>query len=173
MLTFDDAIRSASTPEEAWLALQQLTQTLVGVKLFTVMTVDMQTLQACRVYTNDPIAYPVSGTKPITIDDWFDVVHRQQKMFVANTITEIAKVFPDHEKIWSLGCGSVVNLPVIIGNELVATINILHEQHHYTPARIQTVLDQLTEPARLAYQRTHLVAPQSFDLSSKKPDDFS
>jgi hypothetical protein len=151
---------NAATPEQCWRALQDFAESLVGFRLFTVMTVDMPKLLACRAYTNNPIDYPVSGTKPITMDRWFDIVHRQQKMFVANTISEIAEVFPDHEKIWSLGCGSVVNLPVIIEDKLVATINLLHEEHYYTAARANLISSQLAEPSRFAYLRAIDLTPQ-------------
>jgi len=98
----------ATTPgaDVAWGALQALAQALIGARLFTIMTVDMERELAGRAYSSDPVAYPVSGTKPIHYDSWFDVVHRQRKPFIANTIAEIAKVFPDHETIWQLGCGS-------------------------------------------------------------------
>jgi hypothetical protein len=152
-MKFDSFFEGAETPEQCWRALQDFAETRVGVKLFTVMTVDMPKLLARRAYTNNPSAYPVSGTKPIVIDRWFDVVHRQKTVFVANTIAEIADVFPDHEKIWALGCGSVVNLPVIIDDELVATINMLHVEDYYTQARVDLIISQLTEPARLAYLR--------------------
>jgi hypothetical protein len=158
-LKFDHLIKDAETPAKCWRALQNYVDAQVGAKLFTVMTVDMERLLAQRVYTNDPIAYPLSGTKPITLDRWFDIVHRQQKMFVANTIAEIADVFPDHEKIWSLGCGSVVNLPVIIEGELAATINFLHEEHYYKPERIRLISSQLSEPAKLAYLRARSLSP--------------
>ena len=114
---------------------------------------------ARRDFSSDPIAYPTSGTKPITLDRWFDVVHRQQKIFVANTINEIADVFPDYEKIRSLGCSSVVNLPVIIEDELVATINFLHEEHYYTPERVRLIAGQLSEPAKLTYLRARSLSP--------------
>jgi hypothetical protein len=149
-----------STAENRWAELQSFANAMVGFKLFTVMTFDMTTLTAQRVYTDNSEAYPVSGTKPITFDHWFDVVYRQKQIFVANTISEIAEVFPDHQKIWSLGCGSVVNLPVIVEGELVATINMLHEEHYYTPARINLISNQLTEPSRLTYLRVKNLAQQ-------------
>ena len=77
-------------------------------------------------------------------------VAHSSKLFVANTIADIAKVFPDHEKIWSLGCGSVVNLPVIIEGQLAATINMLHEEHYYSPARVELIERHLSLPARRA-----------------------
>ena len=58
------------------------------------------------------------------------------KTFVANTIEEIAEVFPDHELIRSLGCESCLNLPIFINGEMRGTLNCLHEAGHYTPERV-------------------------------------
>lgn len=148
---FDKSLASARSAEEAWRALEDLTASVAGFKLFTVMTVDMANGLARRAYTSHPHEYPVSGTKPITRDSWFEIVHGRQQPFIANTIVDIAKVFPDHEKIWSMGLGSVVNLPVVIEGELSATINMLHEEHYYTPERVRLIRDTLTEPSRRAY----------------------
>ena len=147
---FDQAIAGATQPDECWKALQNLTGAIAGFKLFTVMTVDMVHDVARRAYSSHPVDYPVSGTKPIHYDSWFEIVHKQHKLFVANTIADIAKVFPDHEKIWSLGCGSVVNLPVIIDGQLAATINMLHEEHYYHPARVELIERYLSLPAKRA-----------------------
>ena len=150
---FADILKYAHSSEDCWRGLERFTQFVVDVRLFTVMTVDIPKLLARRAYSNMPLEYPVSDTKPITIDAWFEIVHGQKKMFVANTIADIAKVFPDYEKIWALGLGSVVNLPVIIDNELVATINLLHEEQYFTADRVAHIADQLTEPATAAYLR--------------------
>ncbi len=151
MAEFNDALSNATTPEQAYAALQVLTEKTVGVKLFTIMSVDMSAGLARRAYTSDPASYPTSGTKPIHFDDWFDIVHKQRRDFVANTIEDIAKVFPDHELIGSLGCGSVVNMPVILKDELVCTVNVLHEAHYYTPERVADLKRLLAVPAKAAY----------------------
>jgi hypothetical protein len=148
---FDHAIALARTPDEAFGALRALAEATVGVKLFTVMTIDMVEGVACRAYTSEPEVYPATGTKPIHQDDWFDIVHRDRRPFVANTIEEIAKFFPDHELINSLGCQSVVNLPVTLRGELVATVNMLHETGYYTPRRVDIAVRHLSMPAKLAY----------------------
>ena len=93
---FDAAIADAKGADEAFAALQKLAEQTVGVKLFTFMTVDMEAEVARRAYTSDPQNYPTSGTKPIRYDSWFDIVHKQRQYFVANTIADIAKVFPDY-----------------------------------------------------------------------------
>ena len=108
---------------------------LVGAKLFTVMTVDWDNERAGRIFTSHPEAYPVSGSKPIHRDAWFDVVHKERKPFVANTIADIAKVFPDHETIWGLGCGSVVNLPIEIAGAMVGTVNLLDAEQFLHPGK--------------------------------------
>lgn len=150
LAAFDAAIADAKGVEAAFAALQTLTEATVGVKLFTYMTVDMENEVASRAYTSDAASYPTSGTKPIHYDDWFDIVHKQHAYFVANTIEDIAKVFPDYELINSLGCQSVVNMPVILGGELVGTVNMLHETGFYTDARVAEIKDVLSMPAKLA-----------------------
>ena len=133
---FDRALGLATRPEAAFDALHELTKATVGVRLFTIMTVDMKAMLARRAYTSDPKNYPCSGTKPVEMNRWFEIVHSRREMFVANTLAEIAQVFPDHELIGALGCGSVVNLPIVLGDELVATMNVLDRENHFSPDRI-------------------------------------
>lgn len=147
---FDAAIAEAKGGEAAFAALQALTQGTVGAKLFTYMTVDMENEVARRAYTSDPVSYPTSGTKPIRYDSWFDIVHKERRYFVANTIGDIAKVFPDYELINSLGCQSVVNMPVVLGGELVGTVNMLDVEGYYTPERVQLIREIVAVPAKLA-----------------------
>ena len=122
---------------------------MVGHRLFTVMTVDMAAGLARRAYSNYPAEYPVSGTKAIHRDAWFDVVHQQRRSFVANSIEAIAEVVPDYALIASLGCASVLNLPVVLEGDLVATLNLLDVAGHYTPERVASAEAQLAIPARL------------------------
>ncbi|MEO9297379.1 GAF domain-containing protein [Devosia alba] len=147
---FDTAIAEAKGADAAFAALQKLTEDTVGTKLFTFMTVDMTAELARRAYSSDPVNYPASGTKPIRYDSWFDIVHKDRQYFIANTIAEIAKVFPDYELIDSLGCQSVVNMPVVIGGELIGTVNMLDVDGYYTPERVQVICDVLAVPAKLA-----------------------
>ena len=150
LAAFDRAIANDTGPDAAWIALETLARKVIGAKLFTTMTVDMENELARRAYTSDPVSYPASGTKPIHYDSWFDIVHRDRKSFVANTIEDIAKVFPDYELIDSLGCQSVINIPVEVGGELLGTVNCLDVTDHYTPDRV-AASEVLKMPARLAF----------------------
>jgi hypothetical protein len=146
-------LAAAGSAEETWRALWKLARRVAGCRLFTVMTVDIKAGLARRAFTSDPVNYPVSGTKPITFDDWFDIVHRQRRPFIANTLADIARVFPDHEKIGSLGLGSVVNLPVFRDGALAATINLLDVPGHYDAAKVAAIVDQLSDPAAACLDR--------------------
>ena len=146
---FVDAVSEARESGSSWRALEELAEAEVGHRLFTVMFVDMTASLARRAYSNRPAEYPVSGSKPIHRDAWFDIVHGERRSFVANTIEDIAQVFPDHALIASLECGSVLNLPIVLGGDLVATINLLDVAGHYTPERVRRAEDRLAIPARL------------------------
>jgi hypothetical protein len=147
---FDNRLASDAAADAPWEALQDLARAVIGAKLFTIMTVDMPAGLARREYTSDPVAYPVSGTKPVHYDEWFDLIANQRRPFIANTIADIAKVFPDHQTIWSLGCGSVINIPVFVGGKLLGTVNCLDVEYHYTPERVEKS-GLLGIPAKLAF----------------------
>ena len=123
-------------PETAFAALCGLAAELVGHKLFTLMTFDRNAGEACRIYSNMPDAYPVSGKKTAREDDWSRHVINARRTFVANTIDDIANVFPDSGIIRSLGCESVINVPVFVAGRFLGTVNCLHEAGYYTPERV-------------------------------------
>lgn len=155
---FVAAISAARTPEAAWKALEELANGVAGRKVFTVMMVDMAASLVRRVYSSHPTVYPTSGTKPLghNTGDWFETVIVGKRSFVANSIEDIAKVFPDHALIAGLGCGSVINYPVVLEGNLVAAITLLDSAGHYTPERVKAVEEQLAVPARLCAALTML-----------------
>lgn len=147
---FDADISLAKTPDAAFTALQTLARAIVGAKLFTVMQVDMAADLSRRAYSSDPVSYPVSGTKPINYGPWFDTVHKQRAYFIRNTLAEISEFFFDHELIGKLGCGSVVNVPIIIGDEMLGAMNLLDVEQFYTPEKVALVRQYLQVPSKLA-----------------------
>lgn len=146
-------LAAATVQHAAYDALYQLSDALVPVRLWTVMSVDHDAGLARRAYTNMPEAYPASGTKPMAENAWSDIVRGQHKCFIANTLAEISEVFPDHALIGSLECGSVLNIPIIHDGQLIGTVNLLDAEHHFTPDHVQTCQDVLTASARKAMLR--------------------
>lgn len=108
----------------------------LGTRLFTVTAQDEKAGLARRVYTSHPVEYPVSGTKPLTKDGWYEATIVGKQTFVANTPPEFAKYFFDHELILSLGLGSCINIPVDDGGPVLGTVNLLAEAGHFNPQRL-------------------------------------
>jgi hypothetical protein len=129
--------QSANQPTAVFDALWHMTEETVGVKLFTLMSFDARTGVAARFYSNMPDAYPVSGTKPVNTTDWSRQVLQEKQTFVANDIEGISQVFYDHELIKSLGCESVINVPIVIAGNVAGTINCLHEAGFYTQDKLK------------------------------------
>jgi len=143
-------IASNNQPQATFTALEQLVHKTIGIKLFTLMEIDRRKGVARRNYSSQPDAYPVSGEKPIQQNEWTAQVQDRHETFVANTIDEIAAVFPDHELILSLGCESCLNLPIVVNNTVIGTLNCLHDAGHYTPTRI-AASESLKQPGALAF----------------------
>ena len=115
----------------------------LGTRLFTVTVQDLPAGLARRAYTSHPVEYPVSGTKPLTRDGWYDHCIIGQQTFVANTAPEFARYFFDHALITALGLGSCINVPIVDGAAVLGTVNLLAEEHHFTPDRLaayQTII---------------------------------
>jgi GAF domain-containing protein len=138
--SFLAALAERDQPGATLGALQAVFREEVGAKLFTVMTFDARTGVSQRIHSSHPREYPVSGAKPLSVGLWSRTVVDERRIFVANTIEGIAEVFSDHALIRSLGCESVVNLPVVFAGGVIGTINMLDGPDHYTPdcvARIE------------------------------------
>ncbi|MGR3661740.1 MAG: GAF domain-containing protein [Paracoccaceae bacterium] len=139
MIDMTQAIETCEgQPEVTFRALEKLTQDRIGAKLFTLMEIDREKRVARRSYSNMPVAYPVSGEKPMMQNAWSEIIEGRHEIFVANSIEEIAEVFDDYELIQSLGCESCLNLPIVIRGELWGTLNCLDVAGHYTKERIAT-----------------------------------
>ncbi len=101
------------------------------VRLFTLTCIDQCLNLAFRLYSSNPAAYSVGGTKPIEKNAWTSQVIDNKEAFVANDMGTLATVFFDHQLIESLGLGSVINWPVVVNNQVVGTVNILDKENAY------------------------------------------
>jgi hypothetical protein len=149
-LTSYIAIAETGSADEIFAALQDWVLQDVGAIIYSCSTFDLDAGKARRIFTNQPQVYPVSGLKDIIPNTWTAQVLDARKSFVANTLEDIAKVFPDHPIIRSLGCGAVINMPVFLAGRFMGTVNVLHEAGYYTPERVAR-LQALRPAAMLAF----------------------
>jgi len=125
------AVAEETAPQAAFAALDRALAATLGHKLVTVLLHHAATGESERFYTNQPRAYPVGGRKPLNKTFWTEQVLRGRRPFLGQRSADIKAVFFDHELIASLGCQSVINIPVVDGREVLGTVNVLHEENWY------------------------------------------
>jgi transcriptional regulator with GAF, ATPase, and Fis domain len=104
---------------------------VLGHRLFTLMRYHERTGESERIYTTHPREYPVGGKKPLNPTAWTEQVLKRQQPYLGRTPADVQAVFFDHALIASLGCGSVLNVPVVWDGRVLGTINLLHEAGWY------------------------------------------
>jgi hypothetical protein len=124
----------------------------VGVRLFTVLAWDEETSALHRVYSSHPVEYPTGGQKVFPREaPWIRQVVIEQQPYLGPDARAVAAVFEDHELIASLGCGAVVNVPVVDDGQTLGVLNLLAAEGSYTQNSVSAAvpLAQLAiEPLR-------------------------
>jgi len=70
---------------------------------------------------------------------WSKKVLINKKHFLCKNKKDIKKIYYDYETIFSLGCGSIINLLVLFKGKPIGTINILHQENHYVLKDIEKI----------------------------------
>jgi hypothetical protein len=130
------AVAEPDQPGPLFAALDEAMGKAIGHRLFTILVVDPAAQESQRYYSNMPKEYPVGGRKPITRSHWFQRVLGAGACYIGRSYEDIKDVFFDHELIRSLGCESVLNVPVRWNGRSIGTINLLHHANWYTEADI-------------------------------------
>ncbi|HET6183651.1 MAG TPA: GAF domain-containing protein [Acetobacteraceae bacterium] len=150
------AHEAADQPAATFRALDRAMGAAIGHILFTVLVHHPRLRESERYYTNKPAEYPVGGRKPVTDAPWMRQVIGRGEPYIGRTREDIRAVFYDHELIASLGCESVLNVPVRWRGETLGTVNLLHQAGWYTEAHVPVArrLAQTTLPALMLIART-------------------
>ena len=114
-----------------------------GVVLFTVLQWIPQRSSLKRLYTSHPTEYPVGGEKTVEISPgWLGTVIEDKKPFLAPDLEALRNVFSDSGLIQQLGCGAVINVPVLDQQEnVVGVLALLDAEGKYTQHSVETAVD--------------------------------
>ena len=130
MSASDLARACAAAPFSAELlckAVDDYARPVMGQTLCTVNRFDEPTMRLTRVYSSNPAAYPVGGSKEKRGTEWGRHVLLQRQGFVGEGADAIRASFDDHAAIESLRLQSVVNVPVVFEQRCLGTLNLLME----------------------------------------------
>jgi hypothetical protein len=111
-----------------------------GVILFTALQWIPERSALRRVFTSHPDAYPLGAEKTVEISPgWLGTVIADKKPFLAADLDGLKEVFTDAELIQSLGCGGVINIPVLKdGDVVVGVLALLDAEGRYTQQSVET-----------------------------------
>lgn len=144
----------ADQPSASFRAIDAALAATTGHLLFTILVHHVALKQSERFYSNMPKEYPVGGRKPVTSSAWMQKVMFEGVPYIGHTREDIKEVFYDYELIWSLGCESVLNMPVRWNGQTYGTLNLLHRAGWYSETDIANVrlFAQLALPGILQIQ---------------------
>jgi hypothetical protein len=113
-----------------------------GVILFTALQWIPERSSLRRLFTSHPADYPVGGEKTVEISPgWLGTVIEDKKPFLAADLNALREVFADSELIQRLGCGAVINVPVLEGGNVVGVLAMLDAEGRYTQQSVEAAVD--------------------------------
>jgi hypothetical protein len=122
-------------------AVEAAARERVGVRLFTVLAWDDGRGALHRVHSSHPAEYATGGEKMFSREaPWIRRVVVEHQAYLGRDPAAVAAVFGDHELIASLGCGAVVNVPVIDGGRILGVLNLLDAEGAYDEGSVAAAL---------------------------------
>ncbi|NKB57908.1 MAG: GAF domain-containing protein [Alphaproteobacteria bacterium] len=134
------ASAEASSADGFLAALDPALDAVFGHTLFTALLYDAESGYTERYYTSNPDAYPVGGRKPPNLTAWTQNLLVERRPYIGRNADDIREIFFDHELILSLGCESILNIPVVHKGETLGTLNILNEAGWYDESDIPAAM---------------------------------
>lgn len=117
---------------EHWKSLETALVPLICNGLFTVLSVQYDSGLVRRMYSNNEQVYACGGSKSLMESPWAELVIRQEKVFVANSLEDMRWAFADHEVLFGIGCTTAINVPIRQGSNIAWTVNILRGSPNFT-----------------------------------------
>ncbi|MER7864169.1 GAF domain-containing protein [Amycolatopsis japonica] len=112
--------------------VEDKTRATIGVRLFTVLAWVPERRALRRVHSSHPVEYPVGGEKTVEVAaGWLDRCITGQEPYFGPDSAAVREIFADHELIDSLGCGAVINVPVVDDGRTLGVLNLLDAEGHY------------------------------------------
>jgi GAF domain-containing protein len=125
------ALPKRRQPKPLYAALDHALGGLIGHKLFTLMIFDERQRTMQRVYSSQPKAYPVGGSKPYSASTIYDALLKRHEAVVTRDTDDIKRAFADHKLILSLKLGASLHLPVVYDGRALGIMNLLHKAGWY------------------------------------------
>ncbi len=113
-------------------AVEERVRDAIGVRLFTVLAWVPERRALKRAHSSHLAEYPVGGEKTGEVAaGWLAKCITAQQPYFGPERGAVREIFADHDLIESLGCGSIINVPVIADGRTLGVLNILDAEGAY------------------------------------------
>lgn len=117
--------------------LVRLLTDLPGVLDTTLLAVSADRKSVSRIATSNQRVFPCGGGEMLDADDpWVRRIMGEKKPVIADGREGLAHYLTNWEAIEAEGYGASGSFPVVIGGQVMGTVNILAAQGYFTPDRI-------------------------------------
>ena len=113
-------------------SLDNILNDFIGHKLFTILKFDKINSKLERIYTSNPREYSLQGKKDVIRNFWQVQVLEIGVVNIGYNSQDIKNSFADFDLIEKLGCRSFMIIPVKSGDNIMGSVNLLHEESWYS-----------------------------------------
>ncbi|MDS1139410.1 GAF domain-containing protein [Pusillimonas sp. SM2304] len=111
---------------------RELKQTLCTVNRY-----EAEHERLTRLYSSNPSSYPVGHSKEKSGTAWGRHVLHERRVFVGQGVDAIRQFFDDYHTIHALGLRSVINVPIVVQDHCLGTLNVLMQSEVVDASMIQ------------------------------------
>lgn len=115
-------------------AVEDAVREEIGFRLFTILAFRNDGREMERIHSSHPVEYPIGGRKDVGRDvaqDWLEASLVHQVPFFGRSVADVQRIFKDADLIATLGCGTIINAPILADGKTVATLNVLDAEGAY------------------------------------------
>ena len=124
---------AARLPGEIFDAVGAAVRERIGFGLLTMLSLTPDGDEVQRLYTTDPVNYPIGGRERLGTTAWGRHVFVEQRPYLGADVKALKWAFPaDFDLIVSLGLGATMNIPIVALGRTLGSMNILAEEGRYT-----------------------------------------
>lgn len=113
---------------------------LVGHKIFAVYCVSPEPHGIVAMYSSRPAVHPIGSSHPIGTPAWNDLVISRGQPYIGCDTDDLRWAYHDAEYLNGLGCGSALNVPVVVSGETVGMVSLMHEAGWYRDEHVQLAM---------------------------------
>ena len=121
--TIASALASIDTRDAVLRAVEKIAAQRMPLVVFSASTCLAKSMEVERIYSSQPVVYPLGTRTNKRETSWGRQVLQQRKTFVGEGELEMAAAFDDKQAMSSIGVRSIINVPIVVRDRCLGVLN--------------------------------------------------